>query len=242
MAWAHIWEEVFSTQAWGKYPTEDLIRFVAQNFYRTPRRNAVKLLEVGCGPGANLWYLAREGFAVYGIDGSSTAIGQATDRLDRECPGWQGSLHIGDMGCLPFPDNNFDAVVDCEAVATNSHDDARTIYHEMYRVCRPGGKMLSITFAEGCYGEKTGREAGHHAWYPDEGPLGGHGFTRFTTYEEIPDLLGPWTIIEINQRSHSRGGLKEGHVITEWLIEAAKGKEGSDTESNSSRASEAENK
>jgi tRNA G46 methylase TrmB len=51
-------------QEWGKYPPEHVIRFVARNFYRVPDRKYVHLLEVGCGPGANVWFMAREGFAV----------------------------------------------------------------------------------------------------------------------------------------------------------------------------------
>ena len=33
MAWNNVWEQVFSSQEWGKYPGEDVIRFVARNFY-----------------------------------------------------------------------------------------------------------------------------------------------------------------------------------------------------------------
>ena len=63
MSWDNIWDEVFRSQPWGKYPSEDVIRFVARNFYKAPDRSSVKILEVGCGPGANLWYIAKERFA-----------------------------------------------------------------------------------------------------------------------------------------------------------------------------------
>ena len=60
MSWDATWEEVFRQQEWGKYPGEDLIRFVARNFYNVEKRSDIKILEVGCGPGANLWFIARE--------------------------------------------------------------------------------------------------------------------------------------------------------------------------------------
>lgn len=63
-----IWDMVFSNQEWGKYPSEDLIRFIARNFYKVENRKNVKILELGCGPGANIWYLAREGFSFCGVD------------------------------------------------------------------------------------------------------------------------------------------------------------------------------
>lgn len=36
MAWDPVWESIFTNQAWGRYPGEDLIRFVAKNFYAPP--------------------------------------------------------------------------------------------------------------------------------------------------------------------------------------------------------------
>ena len=61
--WNKVWEKVFRENEWGKYPSESLIRFVARNFYKADDRFAVKILEVGCGTGANLWYMLREGFS-----------------------------------------------------------------------------------------------------------------------------------------------------------------------------------
>src|SRR5438105_645758 len=91
-SWDPVWEDIFKSQPWGRYPGEDLIRFVARNFYKAPSRSSVRILEVGCGPGANLWYMAREGFSVFGIDGAPTALELARLRLDREVPGWSGEL------------------------------------------------------------------------------------------------------------------------------------------------------
>lgn len=61
-----------------------MIRFIARNFYKVNNRESIKILEVGCGPGANLWYMNREGFTVYGIDGSETAIKKAEKRLKED--------------------------------------------------------------------------------------------------------------------------------------------------------------
>ncbi|HVE14009.1 MAG TPA: class I SAM-dependent methyltransferase, partial [Elusimicrobiota bacterium] len=84
MAWDPAWDDVFRAQPWGKYPPEEVVRFVARNFYKAPDRGAVRLLEIGCGPGANLWYAAREGFAVFGIDGSEPALEAARRRFAAE--------------------------------------------------------------------------------------------------------------------------------------------------------------
>ncbi|MFD1903625.1 methyltransferase domain-containing protein [Paenibacillus rhizoplanae] len=62
----------------------------------------------------------RRFFSVYGIDGSKTAVEKAKSRLNSEIPGWSGELLIGDIISLPYNDASFDAVIDNEAIATNS--------------------------------------------------------------------------------------------------------------------------
>src|SRR5258705_850256 len=79
-----VWEEIFRAQEWGRYPDAYVVRFVARNFYARERRT-VRLLDVGSGPGASTWYMAREGFAVAAIDGSAAALA----RLEQRLPGGQ---------------------------------------------------------------------------------------------------------------------------------------------------------
>ncbi|TJY41965.1 class I SAM-dependent methyltransferase [Cohnella pontilimi] len=216
MGWDSAWDEVFRNSEWGKYPGEDLIRFVARNFYRAVDRRDVRILEIGCGPGANLWYIAREGFTVEGIDGSSTAVHKAKARLDQEVPNWNGEIRIGDILELPYVDNLFDAVIDNQAISCNSFESAQRMYRETHRVLKPGGKFYSRTFADGSWGDQTGTSVGHHAWIVSEGPLLDKGFSRFTTKEEIPDLTNPLHIdeVELLSRTVNNGA----NTIKEWII------------------------
>ena len=221
MAWDSVWEQVFKQQTWGKYPGEDLIRFVARNFYKSSVREDIKILEVGCGPGANLWYMAREGFTVYGIDGSETATNCAQQRLDTECPGWKGQVLTGDIVKLPFEDGYFDAVIDNEAIYCNSFAISQEIYKEIARVVKQGGKLFSRTFATGCWGDGTGEQVGHRAYYVSEGPMLNKGYTRFTDIEEIPLLISArfdMDEIELLTRTSER----QQHEVKEWLITATK--------------------
>ena len=58
----------FSAQR--KYPNEELCRFVGRNFshFTSGEKSSMRVLEVGCGSGSNLWMLAREGFDAFGVD------------------------------------------------------------------------------------------------------------------------------------------------------------------------------
>ena len=44
------WEKTHSTQEWGRYPSETVIRFIARNYYKTEREK-IKILDFGCGAG-----------------------------------------------------------------------------------------------------------------------------------------------------------------------------------------------
>lgn len=220
MSWDPVWEKILSENSWGKYPGEDLIRFVARNYYKYSNREDIKILEVGCGPGANLWFLAREGFSIYGIDGSETAINNARERLDQEVSEWKGQLLVGDFNKLPFSDGFFDAVIDIEAVCCNSFDNALSIYHEIARVTKSGGKLFSRTFAKGSWGDETGEKIGHNSYIVGEGPLLNLGLARFTDFGEIPLLLQDYQNIEVELLTRTYNSQKNS--VKEWLITAEK--------------------
>ncbi|MGB1041539.1 MAG: SAM-dependent methyltransferase, partial [Flavobacteriales bacterium] len=125
-----VWEDIFQRKEWGKYPSIPLIKFVARNFYSSPDRSEVKLLEIGSGPGANLWYMAREGFTVYGIEGSQTACNNATKRLNNEGLGDRiGKIIAGDYHekLNDFEDGYFDAIIDVESLYCNVWDKSKEI-------------------------------------------------------------------------------------------------------------------
>jgi SAM-dependent methyltransferase len=223
MSWDPIWETVYQTRAWGQYPGEDVIRFIKGYFSRASDRAQVRLLEVGSGAGANLWFMAREGFTAHGVEASETAVRLTCERLDRECPDWRragGHVRAGDMARLPYPDGYFDAVLDVVALCYSSFDEARDNYAELARVTKPGGRLFSRTFARGCWGDGTGAQVGRDMWLCGEGHLKGFGATRFTGEADVPALLAGWTVDRIERSSLTEEDRK--HEIRHLLIYGSK--------------------
>lgn len=172
--WNPVWEEIFSSREWGKYPELFVVRCIARNFYKVQNRHAIKILDLGCGPGANLWYIAREGFNTFGIDGSPSAIKILQKRLDAEK--LTASLHIGDISNLPFEDNFFDAVIDSECLYCNQKAASQKIISEVHRVIKPAGLFFSLTFAPDTWGcNDCLSTEGHYLPSVSEGPLESKG-------------------------------------------------------------------
>ena len=139
MSWDSIWDKIFAENEWGKYPSENLIQFIARNYYKS-QRDKINILEIGCGPGANIWYLSREGFKAFGIDGSKIAISKAINRIKKE--GLTAELEVGDVEKLPYDNNYFDTVIDNECLFANTYKSSEKINSEIKRVMKVGGFFL----------------------------------------------------------------------------------------------------
>ncbi|NRA88351.1 MAG: class I SAM-dependent methyltransferase [Rhizobiales bacterium] len=218
-----IWEEVFKRQSWGQYPTVCIIKFIAKNFYKAPVRKDIKILELGCGAGANLWYIAREGFTVYGIDGSPTAAQRTQKKLvENGLIGQIGVIEFGDYYDLlaDYDDGYFDAIIDLESLYCNPFDRTKEIVQLAFDKLKSGGAMFSQTFAEGTYG-LDGENVDYHAVIPAEGPMSGKGFSRYTSESDIEKLYKlDCNIITNIERQELH--FQNGHAIKEWLIELKK--------------------
>ena len=183
-----IWEKIHSTQAWGAYPSEPVIRFVARNYYSVENRKSIKILDFGCGQGAHTWYLSREGFDAYAFDGSESAVRKAEERLTRE--GLNAHFSVMDGSSLEYESELFDAVIDSACIYANKIDDIKKMYLEVYRVLKPGGKLFTTAFGEKLEGCKSGKEIEKGTFIDiQEGVLKNRGTTHIYTRDELEDVL-----------------------------------------------------
>jgi len=94
------WDEIY--KRYGKFlvnPQEGMERIVEV----FEEQNVKKVLDLGCGPGRHLIYLAERGFEVYGIDLAETGVKIAKDWLDEK--ELQTDLRIGSVyEKLPYED------------------------------------------------------------------------------------------------------------------------------------------
>lgn len=105
----------------------------------------LKAIELGCGKGRNVIWLAKQGIHSTGIDFSKTAIEEAKKRAERVGLEDQTEFYYHDATTpWNFPDNSFDLVTDC--FATTDIEDAKGrqfAASEMVRILKPGGYLLA---------------------------------------------------------------------------------------------------
>ena len=97
-----------------------------------------KVLEIGAGMGENTQYLLESGSTVCATDISPNSVRLMQKRFALH---EEFSAQVADMEALPFPDGSFDVV--CSA-GSLSYGDNYIVRNEIYRVLRPGGKLIAM--------------------------------------------------------------------------------------------------
>ncbi len=96
-----------------------------------------KLLDIGCGDGADLKYFADKKAVIYGIDPSAEFIAKASTTNPA------GTFVKAKGEHLPFEENMFDIVISKWALQTSPN--VKQILSEAARVMKPGGMLLFLS-------------------------------------------------------------------------------------------------
>lgn len=100
--------------------------------------SGTRLLDVGCGSGLFLRLAAQRGAIVAGIDATAPFLEIARERVPA------ADLIVGEIECLPFPDDSFDVVTEFNAFQLAA--DPGSGLREAGRVSRPGAPIVVATW------------------------------------------------------------------------------------------------
>jgi SAM-dependent methyltransferase len=172
------WDKVFKEHgAFFAEPHEDMVQIVP---LLTGKR-ARKVLDLGCGSGRHVVYLARNRFSVYGLDSSPEGIKRTRAWLRKE--GLKADVRLQSMTKpLPFKDSFFDAVISVQVIHHATLAEIRKVVKEIARVLKKDGvvyvtvpklKNQAEAFQEiepGSFVPLDGLEKGlpHHYFTPEE--------------------------------------------------------------------------
>lgn len=128
-------------------PSEDLekfTRYLERETKRTVLNPTSKVVDLGCGNGRNLIYLAREyGMHGIGFDSSHKAIKEAIALSD----GHNLTYHTRSIAePLDLPDESFMLALDMMTSHFLKEEERRALRDEIYRVLKPGGYLFMKTF------------------------------------------------------------------------------------------------
>ena len=121
-------------------PRPELVRLVESG-----RLEAGKAIDLGCGIGENVIYLAQQGFEATGVDISPRAIAKA--RRKGQAAGVSPTFLVGDVTKLTGVEGPFDLLVDNGCFHSLFRSAARQSYvRTVMRLSRPGSRFFLRRF------------------------------------------------------------------------------------------------
>lgn len=231
MALDNSWEEnIYSKgEQLNRYPYGDLVSI----FFRAltllgeiKNKNDIKVLEVGCGAGNNLWFFAELGFDVYGIDGSPTACKEAKQALKNRNA--QATIINNDFSTIDFEEQYFDIIIDREAISSNSFSDIKRISNEINRVLKPNGIMISMLYSDDNQdflkiksGEYNAKKVDYNS-YTDisNGSFFNQGVKFFATQQDMEEIFNFCNIKLLNKSSNQTiiNSINSSYEQVEWIM------------------------
>ena len=160
-----------------------MIRFVVNNYYNFKNRHDVRILDLGCGAGGNIWYLSREGFDSFGVDGSPSSVTRTLEKLKNE--NLSADIQVSDFSCLPYEDKFFDCVIDAASIQHNDEATTHKIISEIYRVLKNGGKFFGMML-------QSDKDMSEKEFY-----------THYTGDEHVYEIFNKFKDIELNFNTYT---------------------------------------
>lgn len=160
------WQEIFKKGGVNvREPHEDIPKII--KFLK--KEKAKKVLDLGCGSGRHVVYLASKGFEVYGTDDAKEGINLCKKWL-KAC-GLKANLQVASFfEKFPFKDNSFDAIISTWAIHHGTEKQVKYCIKEIERTLKTGGLIfiaVTSTFKGRPFQEKKKIE--EHTWIITKG-------------------------------------------------------------------------
>jgi len=134
------WNEVYKKEESFKYydlnnPHQDIPKLT-----KIFSKNS-KILDLGCGSGRNLIYLAKKGFQIYGLDSAEKGIKIIKQKLKKD--NLQSKLTTQSFfQTLPYKDSSFDIIISIQSLQHGTETQIKKTIKEIHRILKPNGKIF----------------------------------------------------------------------------------------------------
>lgn len=186
MTFSIEWDQLYGRFAhMSVWPWSDLVSYIHR--YAKPADGFRRVLELGCGAGANIPLFIKMGGDYHTIEGSPAIVQQ----LQHCYPDLADRIQIGDFTRqIPFAEP-FDLIVDRCSLIHNTTQGIRDGLALAFEHLRPGGKFIGIDWFSSDHGSATRGDAvdEHTRNNIKQGHLADTGNVHFCNREHLVTLL-----------------------------------------------------
>jgi SAM-dependent methyltransferase len=186
MTFSPEWDEVYrESRHLSVWPWSELVSYVYR--YANPEDGYRRVLEFGCGAGANIPFFLKLDVEYFGIEGSPYIVAF----LHEKYPKLKHHIFVGDFTkALPF-EGSFDLIVDRASLTHNTSAAVSRALGLSVGCLRPGGKMIGIDWFAADHSDSVNGEP-LDTWTRArilKGQFKGLGAVHFADHDHIVGLL-----------------------------------------------------
>jgi SAM-dependent methyltransferase len=186
MTFSPEWDQIYRESAhMSIWPWSDLVSYVHR--YAKPQNGYQRVLELGCGAGANIPFFIKMGVDYSTVEGSPAIV----EQLRKGYPALSERIKVGDFTReYPFP-GFFDLIVDRCSLIHNTTVGIGNGLAQAFEHLRPGGKFIGLDwFSSAHCGTALGQPVDSHTRMGiASGHLAGTGNVHFCDREHLEKLL-----------------------------------------------------
>jgi len=173
-------------------------------------RKAKRILDLGCGAGRHVIYLAERGFESYGADISETGLELTKNKLrSRKL---EAEIIKCDMKSIPYVHSRFDAAICVWAIYHQKLKEIQETISEIYRVLNRKGLLLANFHSKRSskYGE--GMKVEENSFMQENGPEKGV-IHHFVDEDELRELLEKFRIVDLDAKENMVGSYLRSRFV-----------------------------
>ncbi len=199
MGFSKEWEEIYREGAHNSvWPWPEVISYTKHYFHD---REGIRVLELGCGAGANIPFFVSEKMNYFGLEGSETQV----EKLNRRFAGKNVTIAKGDFTKeIPF-EGEYDLILDRSALTHNPTQGIKNAITLIKKKLKKGGFFFGVDWF-----------SVHHTAFTDEkecfdvidentryfhtGYFAGLGNVHFSDADHIRRLFCEFEIAELYEK------------------------------------------
>jgi SAM-dependent methyltransferase len=215
-AWDKLYREGAHLSIW---PWSDLVSYVKRYFH--PKSESFRVLELGCGPGANIPFFKYLDAAYYAIEGSPAIV----SLLKEKYPEYAATIVQGDFTKeIPFG-LQFDLIVDRASLTHNATPEIKKCLGLVHKHLAGDGMFIGIDWFSTEHSDYRLGEAADEPYTRKNisiGQFSGVGKVHFSDKQHLLSLFEGFEITRLEHKIIEREIPEDKHRFASWNLVAVK--------------------
>ena len=213
--WDERYQENTHMSIW---PWSTLVSFVMR--YSNPNVAGFRVLELGCGAGANIPFFANLGIDYYAVEGSESIV----TRLHSKFPQLKDNIVCGDF-TQTLPEMEFHLIVDRGSLTCNDTLAIRRCLRMCHNRLNSNGMYIGIDwYSTDSDAYREGEQAEDHYTRTNftDGSLANTGRVHFSSKEHLLELFTDYEIVVLTHQTITEEIPGSGNSFAVWNFVAKK--------------------